>query len=90
MSDPDGNSKTCKSSKNMTLEKLLKSIMSEKNEGKGVEELTKNVDNPDDAAELIKKIEKIINIKKNNFLMVAYQQVKYFEDLKLIIKLLFS
>ena len=33
--------------------------MSEKIESKSVEELAKNVDNPDDAAELIKKIEKI-------------------------------
>ena len=41
--------------------------MSEKNEGKGVEELAKNFDNPDDAAKLIKKIEKIIKSKSNNF-----------------------
>ena len=46
----------------MTLEKLHGSIMSEKIENKGAEELAKTVDNPDDAAELIKKIEK--NYKK--------------------------
>ena len=43
----------------MILEKLRESIMSEKIESKGIEELAKNVDNPGDSAELIKKIEKL-------------------------------
>ena len=63
-SDPDETGKTYKPSKSMILEKLRESIMSEKIESKSVEELAKNVDNPDDAAELIKKIIKIIKSKK--------------------------
>ena len=38
--------------------------MSEQIESKGVEDLSKKVDYPDDAAELIKKIDKMIKIKK--------------------------
>ena len=52
-------SKAHKSSKSMILEKLRESIMSKKIESKDVEELPKNVDNPDDAAELIKKLKKL-------------------------------
>ena len=69
--------------KNTILEKLRESIMSEQTESKGVEKLIKEVD----AAELIKKIDKMIKSKKNNILMVAYQQVRYLEDLKLIVNL---
>ena len=56
--------------------------MSEKIESKGVEDLSKNVDNPDDATELIKKIDKVIKIKKNNILTPAYQQGVVFRRLK--------
>ena len=77
-SDPDETGKTYKPSKSMILEKLRESIMSEKIESKSVEELAKNVDNPDDAAELIKKIIKIIKSKKNNILMLTYQQGEIF------------
>ena len=66
----------------MKLDKLPQSIMSKKIESKGVKELAKNVDNPDDAAELIKKFEKIIKNKKNNFLMLAYQQSEIFRRFK--------
>ena len=66
----------------MILEKLRKSMMSEKIQSKGFEELAKNVDNPDDPAELIKKIEKIIKSKKNNFWMLAYQQGEMFRRFK--------
>ena len=64
--------------------KLRESIMSEQTESKGIEKLTKKVDNPDDDAELIKKIDKMIKSKKNNVLMIAYQQGK---NLKLLINL---
>ena len=40
--------------------------MSEQIESKGVEDLSKNVDNADDTAELIKKIGKTINNNKSN------------------------
>ena len=41
----------------------------------------KNVENPDDAAELIKKMDKMIKVKKN-ILMIAYQQGKIFRRFK--------
>ena len=46
----------------MISEKLCESIMSEKIESKGVEDFSKNVDNPDDIAKFIKKIDKMIKI----------------------------
>ena len=46
--------------------------MAEKIESKGVEEFSKNVDNPDDATELINKIDKMIKNKNNNILTLAY------------------
>ena len=46
--------------------------MAEKIESKGVEEFSKKVDNPDDAAELIIKIDKIMKNKNNNILKLAY------------------
>ena len=58
----------------MILEKLRESTNREQIENKGLEDLAKNVDNSDDAVELIKKIDKIIKSKKNNILMLAYQQ----------------
>ena len=48
--------------------------MSEEADSKGVEELSKNVDNPNNAAALIGRIERIVKSKKNNILMLAYQQ----------------
>ena len=48
--------------------------MSEEVDSKDVEVLSKKIDNPDDAAELIKKIERIMKSKKNNILMLAYHQ----------------
>ena len=58
--------------------------MSEQTESEGIEELTENgieklaenVKNPDYAAELINKMNKMIRTKKNNILMIAYQQGK--------------
>ena len=68
------------------LEKLKESIMSKEVDSKGVEDASKNVDNPDDAAEIIERIERIMKSKKNNVLMLAYQQgviyKKYKEDSK--------
>ena len=58
--------------------------MSEQTESKGIEKLTKKVDNHDDDAELIKKIDKMIKSKKNNIFMIVYQQGK---NLKLLINL---
>ena len=56
--------------------------MSEKVDSKGVEDLSKNVENPDDAAELIGKIERIVKSKKNNILTLVYHQSIIFEKYK--------
>ena len=56
--------------------------MNEQSENKGIEELAENVENPDDVAELIKKVDKMINSKKNNILMIGYQQSKIFRRFK--------
>ena len=75
--------KTKQNNKTALLEKLKESIMNEEVDSKGI---AKNVNNPDDAAELIKRVERIMKIKKNNILMLAYQQgiifKKYKEDSK--------
>ena len=42
----------------------------------------KNVDNPDDAAELIKKMDNMIKSKKKNILLIAYQQCEIFRRFK--------
>ena len=56
--------------------------MSKQIESKGIEELAKNIDNPDDAAKLIKKLYNMIKSKKNNILMIAYQQGEIFRRFK--------
>ena len=78
----DETRKTKQNNKTATLEKLNESIMSEEADSKGVEDLSKNVDNPDDAAELIGRIERIMKSKKNNFLMLAYHQAIIFKKYK--------
>ena len=66
--------KTKQNNKTAILGKLKELIMSEEADSKGVEELSKNVDNPNNAAALIGRIERIVKSKKNNILMLAYQQ----------------
>ena len=56
--------------------------MSKQIESKGIEILAKNVDNPDDVAKLIKKMDNMTNSKKNNILMIAYQQGEIFRRFK--------
>ena len=56
--------------------------MSEAINSNGVEDLSKKVDSPDDDAELVKKIEKIMKNKKNNILMLAYHQGIIFRKFK--------
>ena len=59
--------------KTTILAKLKESIMSEEGlDSKGVEDLSKRVDSPDDVAELIERIEHIRKSKKNNILTLAY------------------
>ena len=63
-------------------EKLMESIMSEEVVSEKVEELSRNVDNLDDAAKLVEKIERIIKSKKNNILILAYYQGIIFKKFK--------
>ena len=63
-----------KQNKTTILEKLKESIMREEVDSKGVEDLSKKVDNQDDDAELIERMERIVKSKKNNILMLAYHQ----------------
>ena len=67
------------------LEKLCESVLSKQTNSEGIEGLAKklaeNVKNPDDAAELIKKMDKTKE-KRNDILMIVYQQGKIFKRFK--------
>ena len=63
----DETRKTKQNNKTAILDKLKESIMSKEVDSKGVEDLSKKVDNPDDAAELIKKIERIMKSKNKPY-----------------------
>ena len=65
-------------------------MMSEQILSKDIKELAKKVDNPDDVAELIKKMDKMIKSKKNSILMIAYEQGKIFKEFKTDISLVHS
>ena len=47
---------------------------------KGLEQSIQNTDNPSDAAELVKKIGKLIKCNKNKILTLAYQQRMVFQN----------
>ena len=65
------------------LQKLLDSLINkEEIETKGLEELIKNASNPNDAIELVKKLDKLTKCSKNNILVWAYQQGKVFQKFK--------
>ena len=55
-------------------------IMSKQISNKGVKELAKKIKNPDDAAELIKKMDKMIKGNKSSVLIIAYEQDKIFKE----------
>ena len=59
--------KTKRNNKTATLEKLMESIMIEEVDSEGIEDLSSSVESPDDAAELISKIERVMKSKKNKF-----------------------
>ena len=63
------------------LDKLKESIMNEEVHSKGVEDFSRNAENPNDA-ELIGRIERIMKSKKNNILMLAYHQGIIFKKYK--------
>ena len=54
----------------------------EKVDSEGVEDLSKRADSPDDAAELVGRIERIMKSKKNNILILAYHQGIIFNKYK--------
>ena len=72
-------------SKDQVLEKLRDSLIDSKEkeiETKGLEQAIKNTSDPNDAIELVKKIDKLIKCSKNNILTRAYQQGKVFQKFK--------
>ena len=72
-------------SKGQVLEKLRDSPINSKEkeiETKGFEQAIKNTSDPNEAIELVKKIERLIKCNKNNILTLAYQQGKAFQKLK--------
>ena len=70
------------------MEKLRESITSEQTESKesainvDVKKPLGEVENPDEAAKLIKKMDKMIKINKNYILIIAYKQGKIFRKFK--------
>ena len=58
-----------KTAKQRYLRKLIESIMSEEVDSEGIEDLSRNVKSPDDAAKLVGRIGRIMKSKKNNILI---------------------
>ena len=71
-------------SKEYLYEKLQDSIIiiKEEIENKGLEQLIRTTDNPNNATELVKKLNKLTKCSKNNILVLAYQQGKVFQEFK--------
>ena len=64
----------------------MESIMSEEVDNEGIEDLSRNVDSPDDGAKLVRRIERIMKSKNNNILILAYHQGLIFRKFKENIK----
>ena len=56
--------------------------MSEEGDSEGIEDLSRNVDRPDDAVKLVGRIERIMKSKKNSILLLAYHQGMIFKKFK--------
>ena len=72
-------------SKDEVLEKLRDSLINSKekeNETKDLEQAIKNTSDPNDAIELVKKIERLIKCSNNSILTLAYKQRKVFQKFK--------
>ena len=78
--------KAKQNNKTVIFEKLMESIMSEEVDSEGVEDLSRNVDSPDDAVKMVERIEHIMKRKKNNNLILAYHQGIIFKKFKENIK----
>ena len=74
--------KAKQNNKTVIFEKLIESIMSEEVDSEGVEDLSRNVDSPDDAVKMVERIERIRKRKKNNILILAYHQGLIFKNIK--------
>ena len=72
-------------SEEQVLVKLQDSLINSKEEieTKGLEQTVKNTNDPDDAIELVKQIDKMIKCSKNNILMLVYQQGRVFQKFKM-------
>ena len=64
----------------------MESIVSEEVDSEGIEDLSRNVESPDDAAKLVGRIERIMKSKKNNILILVYHQGLIFKKFKENIK----
>ena len=71
-------------SKEYVYKKLQDSLINckEEIETKSLEQLIRTTDNPNDAIELLKKLDKLTKCSKNNILVWAYQQEKVFQKLR--------
>ena len=72
-------------SKEYVYEKLRDSLIinsKEEIETRGLEQLIRTTDKPNDAIELVKKLDKLTKCSKNNILVLAYQQGKVFQKFK--------
>ena len=70
----DETKKVKQNNKRTMFKKLRDSIVSEEVDSMGAEDLSRNVDSRDDAAELIERMERIMKSKKNNILVLTYHQ----------------
>ena len=68
--------------KKTILETLMESIMSEEVDSEDLEDLSRNVDSPDDAVKFIGRIERIMKSKKNNIVILVYHQGLIFKKFK--------
>ena len=72
-------------SKEYVYEKLRDSLIinsKEEIETKGLEQLIRTTDNPNDAIELVKKLDKLTKCSKNSILVLAYIATKVFQKFK--------
>ena len=74
--------KTKQNNKTAILEKLMESTMIEEVDSEVIEYLSSSVESPDNAAELISNIERVMKSKKNNILVLAYHQGIIFKKFK--------
>ena len=74
------------SNKTAIFEKLMESIISEEVESVSIQDLSRNMNNLDDATRLVGRIERIIKSKKNNILILAYYQGLFLKKFKETIK----